>query len=40
MNIAFLLLAAMLAQGPAGGSLRPAFDLLTAVKLADVGRVT
>ena len=38
MNIAFVLLAAILAQGPAGGSLRPAFDLITAAKLADVAR--
>lgn len=38
MNIALLLLAAMLVQGPADGSVRPAFDLLTAAKLADVGR--
>jgi hypothetical protein len=39
MTIAFLVLAATLGQGPAGGSLRPAFDLLTAVKLGEVGRV-
>jgi len=39
MNIAFVLLAAILAQGPAGGLSRPDLDLVAAAKLADIPRV-